>query len=226
MTVDLGRRHGARDLLLRPVRAPIQAKSTHIVKTCATARPGGTLNRCATDGYLGPFSFNWQDRAVARDVPMPPRKPTPEDHAIREHNRANARHATGPRTDGGKAKSSRKAPRHGLDARDDVEAALEAQEWSRRSALFAASLKPKNAHETALVELIAAAFVRLDRIDEAEAQALERTREACASDVTPMADESSARALRRHRARTTAQLTRAARDWRTRTRSTRSNPKR
>jgi hypothetical protein len=87
-----------------------------------------------------------------------------------ESNRANAQRSTGPKTEQGKAVSSRNATRHGLAGnqvviKDEDPAAYEAL----RQELID-SYKPANAAELALVEEITQCFWRLQRARALEAE--------------------------------------------------------
>jgi hypothetical protein len=87
-----------------------------------------------------------------------------------EINRANAQHSTGPRTDEGKAKSSRNATRHGLTGKKVVINGEDEQAYEslRRDLLNA--YEPANAAEAMLVDEIAQSFWRLQRARALEAE--------------------------------------------------------
>jgi hypothetical protein len=87
-----------------------------------------------------------------------------------ETNRANAQHSTGPKSEAGKAISSRNATRHGLTANQVVINGedQEAYEALRRDLIDA--YQPGNAAEAMLVEEIAQGFWRLQRARALEAE--------------------------------------------------------
>ena len=86
-----------------------------------------------------------------------------------EANRRNARHSTGPRSEAGKARSSRNALKHGLSSQDVVIFGEDPDAFDElREDLFL-DLEPVGALEEQLVETIAACIWRLRRIPEIEA---------------------------------------------------------
>jgi hypothetical protein len=87
-----------------------------------------------------------------------------------EINRGNAQHSTGPKSEAGKASSSRNATRHGLTAKQVVINGedQEAYEALRRDLIDA--YQPANAAEAMLVEEIAQGFWRLQRARALEAE--------------------------------------------------------
>lgn len=87
-----------------------------------------------------------------------------------ETNRANAEHSTGPKSEAGKARSSRNATRHGLTGKQVVINGedQEAYEALRRDLID--SYQPANAAEAMLVEEIAQGFWRLQRARALEAE--------------------------------------------------------
>ena len=84
-------------------------------------------------------------------------------------NRENAKKSTGPRTDEGKARSSKNAIKHGLLARDAVMAGEDPAEYDRCFQELEENLFPKNAIEFCLVRQIADSEWRLRRIERLEA---------------------------------------------------------
>ncbi len=85
-------------------------------------------------------------------------------------NRANAKKSTGPRTEAGKAVSSRNNTRHGLTAKRLL---LETEDPEKYEALrkdLIESYQPANAAELMLVEEIAQSFWRLQRARNIEAE--------------------------------------------------------
>ena len=91
-----------------------------------------------------------------------------------EANRANARKSTGPRSQGGKARSRLNAVTHGLTARQLVVGAEKPEEFDAfREALFA-DLEPSGALQCELVDEVARSMWRLRRIPVLEADLLNR----------------------------------------------------
>jgi len=89
-----------------------------------------------------------------------------------EANQANAQHSTGPRTEQGKAASSRNALRHGLTS---MTVLLPGEDPAQYQALYdgmSADLNPFNTTETALVQELIDVQWRLRRVPRLEAQAL------------------------------------------------------
>ena len=87
-------------------------------------------------------------------------------------NRENAKKSTGPRTDEGKARSSKNTIKHGLLARDAVMAGEDPAEYDRCFQELEENLFPKNAIEFCLVRQIADSEWRLRRIERLEARPL------------------------------------------------------
>jgi hypothetical protein len=88
-----------------------------------------------------------------------------------EANRRNARHSTGPRTEEGKAASSRNALKHGLRSDQLILFDETAEGFETFHAELSDSFAPGDAAESILVERIAVAHWRLRRVWRAEAAA-------------------------------------------------------
>lgn len=98
-------------------------------------------------------------------------------------NRANAQHSTGPRTEGGKQRSSLNALRHGLTSRTALLPSEDPAAYERHVRQFHDEYQPQGPTETQLLrELIDTAW-RLNRIPALEAELLAR-----AADPTPEFD--------------------------------------
>lgn len=80
-----------------------------------------------------------------------------------EANRRNAQRSTGPKTEEGKARSRRNALKHGLSGRGVVLPEGEAEAVEGRAAEWHSSLRPFDAYQTWLLEVVAFESVRLDR---------------------------------------------------------------
>ena len=78
-------------------------------------------------------------------------------------NRANAQHSTGPKSQEGKAVSSRNATKHSLTSKQVVIPGEDPAEYDAHRADLIGSLKPANAVEAELVEELAANSWRLKR---------------------------------------------------------------
>ena len=89
--------------------------------------------------------------------------------AQRKANRQNAKKSTGPRTEGGKARSSQNGLKHGLLARDAVMADEDPAEFDRQLQELEHTMFPQNALEFELVRQVADAQWRLRRISRIEA---------------------------------------------------------
>jgi hypothetical protein len=87
-----------------------------------------------------------------------------------EQNRANAQHSTGPKSEEGKAKSSRNATRHGLTGKQVVINGEDQQAYETLRHDLIDSYKPANAAEAMLVDEIAQGFWRLQRARALEAE--------------------------------------------------------
>jgi hypothetical protein len=86
-------------------------------------------------------------------------------------NAANAQHSTGPRTPEGQARSSQNARTHGLTARDLVIAPDEHEEFEELRNDYQASVKPQDATQQSLFELLVGAAWNLRRIRRMEVRA-------------------------------------------------------
>jgi hypothetical protein len=87
-----------------------------------------------------------------------------------EANRRNALKSTGPKTDDGKARSSRNALRHGLTAAQAVLPYENQDDYEKLREGMLASYAPENTAEQALVEELANAYWRLMRLHRVEAR--------------------------------------------------------
>jgi hypothetical protein len=81
-----------------------------------------------------------------------------------EINRANAQHSTGPKTEAGKQKSSLNALRHGLTGQIVVMPTEDLQAYQLHLKSFAEEYNPKGATESNLVQALADASWRLNRV--------------------------------------------------------------
>jgi hypothetical protein len=81
-----------------------------------------------------------------------------------EINRENAQHSTGPKTEAGKLRSSMNALRHGLTAEKTVMPSEDMDVYDRHLQSFVDEYDPQGATETQLVQTLADASWRLDRI--------------------------------------------------------------
>ena len=88
----------------------------------------------------------------------------------RRRNRRQQHHATGPVTPEGKAISSQNATTHGLSAQNPGRGTLE---FDRVRARYQREFNPQSEHRRFLVELMASATWRIERIDRIEAAALD-----------------------------------------------------
>ncbi len=84
-------------------------------------------------------------------------------------NRANAQHSTGPKTPEGKQTSSQNALKHGLTAQNPVLPTDDLDDYQRHVATFFAEYSPQGATEANLVQSIADASWRLNRVADVEA---------------------------------------------------------
>jgi len=85
-----------------------------------------------------------------------------------EINRANAQQSTGPRTTAGKQRSSQNAISHGLTAQSVVVPAEEEAQYQQLCSKFFEEYKPVTATEAALVQQLADASWRLNRVPQLE----------------------------------------------------------
>jgi hypothetical protein len=81
-----------------------------------------------------------------------------------EINKANAQHSTGPKTKAGKKKSSLNALRHGLTGQVVIMPAEDLQAYQRHLQSFTDEYHPKGATEAHLVQALADASWRLNRV--------------------------------------------------------------
>jgi len=79
-------------------------------------------------------------------------------------NRANAQHSTGPKTESGKQRSSMNALRHGLTSQVVVMPTEELEAYQLHLKSFAEEYDPKGATESNLVQALADASWRLNRV--------------------------------------------------------------
>ena len=86
-----------------------------------------------------------------------------------ETNRANAEHSTGPVTEAGKQRSSQNALRHGLTAQTVVLPTEDPEAYQSHLKSFTSEYHPKGATESNLVQALADATWRLNRIPTLEA---------------------------------------------------------
>src|ERR1035437_7951444 len=89
-----------------------------------------------------------------------------------EINRANSLHSTGPITEAGKQRSSLTALRHGLTGQTVVMPTEDLQAYQCHMAAFAEEYHPKGATEAQLVQALADASWRLNRVAALEANIL------------------------------------------------------
>jgi hypothetical protein len=99
-------------------------------------------------------------------------------------NRANAQHSTGPRTAEGKTRSSLNALRHGLTGQIVVMPSEDLEAYQRHVKAFHDEYEPANATESQLVQSLADAAWRLNRIAALESNILALS----AADDDPRAD--------------------------------------
>jgi hypothetical protein len=111
------------------------------------------------------------ERWLARRASCP-QPDAPYSQARRAVNRANSAHSTGPRTEGGKQRSSQNALRHGLTARTAVLPNEDPEAYQCHLQQFLADCKPANSIETQLVHEMANTAWRLNRIPLLEAELL------------------------------------------------------
>lgn len=91
-------------------------------------------------------------------------------------NRENSLRSTGPRTETGKARSSKNAQRHGILSRQPLLADEDAREFEHFRAEIFVALGPEGAMETLFAERAAFASWRLRRLVKVEVATLESTR--------------------------------------------------
>ena len=103
---------------------------------------------------------------------------------------ANAVLSTGPRTDAGKARSSRNAVKHGLTSRQLVIAPGEEEEFAEFHGSLLAQLAPEGALEMGLFNMLVHAGWNLQRFRTLEAQLM-------TNGIESLLDESTAKALDR-----------------------------
>jgi hypothetical protein len=96
-------------------------------------------------------------------------EPRPDRAAI---NRENARHSTGPRTPDGKQRSSLNALRHGLTSRNALLPSEDPAAYQAHMQRYIDELQPHGALEEQLVQSLASAAWRLNRIPALEASLL------------------------------------------------------
>jgi hypothetical protein len=89
--------------------------------------------------------------------------------ALRERNRQNAQHSTGPRSDEGRAVVAKNALRHGLRSSTVLIPGEDVEAWETLCAELKAELQPLGIREWLCVELIAGAAWRLRRLRMLEA---------------------------------------------------------
>src|SRR5216683_2698016 len=90
-------------------------------------------------------------------------------------NAANAQHSTGPRTPEGQARSSQNARTHGLTARDVIIAPDEREEFEQLLNDYQTAVKPQDAIQQSLFELLVGAAWNLRRIRRMEVRACSDT---------------------------------------------------
>ena len=83
-------------------------------------------------------------------------------------NRINSALSTGPKTDDGKAASSRNATSHGLSAADPVLPHEDSNEFNAMLERYKSEMSPATAHEEFLVAQMAGARWKLDRLERIE----------------------------------------------------------
>jgi hypothetical protein len=111
-----------------------------------------------------------------------------------EINRANAQHSTGPKTEAGKQRSSLNALRHGLTSQIVVMPTEELEAYQLHLKSFTEEYDPKGATESNLVQALADASWRLNRV-----VALETNLLTCESESPPgQGRERSERPARHH----------------------------
>src|SRR5437016_1484439 len=89
-------------------------------------------------------------------------------------NRANAKYSTGPKSHAGKKKSSMNALRHGLTSQVVVMPTEDLQAYQRHLASFNDEYNPEGATEAHLVQALADASWRLNRVATLETNLLTR----------------------------------------------------
>lgn len=105
--------------------------------------------------------------------------PSPVSERKLEANRANALKSTGPRTEAGKARSSRNATRHGLLAEAATLLAEPNQELQSLLDNYRADFRPASTHEEMLVRELAVADWRLRQITRIEIGLMSATMREC-----------------------------------------------
>jgi len=99
-------------------------------------------------------------------------------------NRANSQYSTGPRTEGGKARSSRNALCHGLSSRTAVLPSEDPAAYQLHCHQFFDEHRPATPTETQLVQEIADTAWRLNRIPALEAELLRRAELSASPEAT------------------------------------------
>jgi hypothetical protein len=140
-----------------------------------------------------------------------PRRLTRKEIAIRERNRLNAQRSTGPKTVDGKARASRNAVRHGLAAADAVDPRERVEADGHHAALERA-LRPRDRLAAGIVERMAQALARLDRIDRLESGLCDGPGEPAGAPAVDPAALRRLSGLDRYRARALAALARSRRE--------------
>jgi hypothetical protein len=111
-------------------------------------------------------------RPAPRSAPCSTPRSTSSDRK-KAANRDNARKSTGPRTEAGKARSSRNALRHGFYAESVAIGDQEKQEFESFSDTLIRDLNPRDMTEFTQIERIAALQWRIGRIQKAQTALLE-----------------------------------------------------
>jgi hypothetical protein len=123
-----------------------------------------------------------------------------------QSNRANARRSTGPRSDAGKARSSRNGLQHGLRAALVLLPGESAADWQAHREGMLLSLGAKGALETELADRVALALWRLRRVGPCDAATVARELPA---DGRPSPDDDLLDKIMRYEAHLSRQALRA-----------------